>query len=481
MNISSIAIVGDSLAAWTAAAILAKHFAQQIKICVLETPVPDEASVESAMPSLREFHRLLNINEREFFQATDATFKLATHYRDWLRPGHNYWLGVGDCGMTIDGVEFQHYANLLHQCGDSTAYDAYSLTVQAARKRKFNPLSKEQQAAGFQLPYTMHLDSASYKQMLRGYAQAMGVTAISGEFAQVELDAESGNIRHLQADFFIDCTGAAGKLIEKVASGEFVHDGLGCDRRLSWTEASPADIPNHTTLSAHGFGWQKTIPLRSNIHQQYFYNSEFLSDAQALDVVKQQTTAQVQLANLRPGCRPNPWVKNCLALGEAANGGGQLGLSNLHLVHTGILRFIELFPSVESPAFAQEYNRLTALEYERIAHFQQLPFALSQRAESNFWRVNNMHSLPDALSHSIDLFRQRGKIASHEQETFSSPSWAAMFLANECWPQKYDLQLNSIKLEQLQQHTAAMKTGIQQIVAAMPSHGEYLQAYLKST
>lgn len=481
MNINSIAIVGDSLAAWTAAAILGKHFAPQIKICVLEIPVPDDASAESAMSSLREFHRLLKINEREFFQATDATFKLATHYRDWLRLGHNYWLGVGDCGMSLDGVEFQHYANLLHQCGDSTAYDAYSLTAQVARKHKFNPLSNSQQAAGFQLPYAIHLNSASYKKMLRDYAIAMGVTAVSGELAQTELTLESGKLRQLQADFFIDCTGAAGKLIENLSPGEFIQDDLGCDRRLSWIEAAPADILNHTTLSAHEFGWQKTIPLRSAIHQHYFYNSEFLSDAQALDFVKQQTTEDVRLANLRPGYRANPWVKNCLALGEAANDGGQLGLSNLHLVHSGILRFIELFPSVESPAFAQEYNRLTALEYERIAHFQRLPFTLSQRNDSDFWRANETSLLPDSLSHNIDLFKQRGKIASHEQETFSSPSWAAMFLANECWPQKYDPQLNGIKLEQLQQHTAAMKSGIQQIVNAMPSHTEYLQAYLKNS
>lgn len=488
MNISSIAIVGDSLAGWTAAAILAKHFAQQIKICVLEIPVPDEASAESAMPSLREFHRLLNIKEREFFQTTDATFKLATHYRDWLRPGHNYWLGVSDCGMSLDGVEFQHYANLLHQCGDSTAYDAYSLTVQAACKRKFNPLSKSQQAAGFQLPYAMHVNTASYKHMLRGYAQALGVTAIGGELTQVEVDAQSGHIRcvhlhgvKLQADFFIDCTGATGKLIEKLSPSEFVQDGLGCNRRLSWIESSPTDIPNHTTLSAHEFGWQKTIPLRSSIHQHYFYSSEFLSDAQALDVVKQQTTANVQLANLRLGYRKNPWVKNCLALGEAANGSGQLGLSNLHLVHSGILRFIELFPSVESPAFAQEFNRLTALEYKRIAHFQNVPFALSQRTDSEFWRAAKKFSLSDELRHCIDLFKQRGKIATYEQETFSSQSWVAMFLANECWPQKYDPQINGIKLEQLQQHTMKMKTDIQKIVADMPSHPEYLQAYCSET
>ncbi len=491
MSISSIAIVGDSLAAWTAAAALAKHFAQQIKICVLEIPVSDDASAESAMPSLREFHRLLKITEREFFHTTDATFKLATQYRDWLRPGQHYWLGLGDCGMSLDGVEFQHYANLLHQCGDSTTYDAYSLTVQAARGSKFNPLSNSQQAAGFQLPYAMHLDTASYKQMLRSYAQAMGVKAISGELAEVELDAESGNIRraHLQgvqvqADFFIDCTGAAGKLIEDVAPGEFIRDERGCDSRLSWIEAASAYIPNHTTLSAHEFGWQKTIPLRSNIHQQYFYSSEFLSDAQALvqiqDVVKHQTTAEVQLANLRPGYRTAPWAKNCLALGEAANVSGQLGLSNLHLVHSGILRFIELFPAVESSAFAQEYNRLSALEYERIAHFQQSPFVLSERTDSDFWRASKALSLPDALNHSINLFKQRGKVASHEQETFLSPSWAAMFLANECWPQKYDPQLNGIKLEQLQQHTSKMKNDIRQIVTAMPSHTEYLHAYLKN-
>lgn len=477
MSINSITIVGDSLAGWTAAAVLAKHFAQQIKISVLEIPVPDDALAESAMPSLREFHRLLKINEREFFQATDATFKLATHYCDWLRPNHSYWLGVGDCGKTLDGVEFQHYANLLRQIGDSTVYDAYSLTVQAARRGKFNPLSKDQQAAGFQLPYAMHLDTASYKRMLRDYAQALGVTAISGELAQTELTLESGKLGPLQTDFFIDCTGATGKLIEYIAPDELVQESPGCDRRLSWSEPSPADVPNHTTLRAHDFGWQKTIPLRTCTHHQYFYKSEFLSDEQALDIVKHQTTADVQLAQLRPGYRRNSWVKNCLALGEAANGGGQLGVSNLHLVHSGILRFIELFPSVESPAFAQEYNRLTALEYERITHFQHLPFALSQRTVPGFWHASKTLVLPDELNHGINLFKQRGNIASYEQETFSPSAWAALFLAHECWPDKYDPQLNAIKLEQLQTHTAHMRAGIQNVVAAMPSHTDYLRVY----
>jgi len=486
MSIKSILIAGGGLAAWSAAALLAKQL-PQVNIVVLETAMPDEAAAESAMPSLREFHKLLKINEREMALATDASFKLATQFSDWLRPGQDYWLGLGESGNSLDGVEFQHYATLLHQCGDSSAYDIYSLTAQAARHHKFNPLSGEQQALGFQLSYALQLDTKSYTNILRDCARALGVSAMRGEIAQLELDPTTGNINAVQmqggsqlsADFFIDCTGSPAQLISQLASDRFVQTEqhkLLCDRRLDWV--TPVQAPGYTKLKAQAVGWRKTIPLHSCTHQYYFYSREFLTDEQAITKISMlYPDAQINTLRIRPGVRKQPWINNCLALGLAAGDVGNLVLSPLHLVHSGLLRWLELFPADHCSAFADEYNRLTQLEYERVLDFHWLPFTLSQRNDSAYWRACKAVSLSGQLGHRMELFRQRGNIASYEQETFSPPTWASLLLANHCWPQKYDARLNGINIEQVQRYTSQMKAYIQQMIAAMPSQDDYLSAY----
>jgi tryptophan halogenase len=149
----------------------------------------------------------------------------------------------------------------------------------------------------------------------------------------------------------------------------------------------------------------------------------------------------------------------------------------MHLVHSGLLRWLDLFPSENCPAFAREYNRLTQLEYERVLDFHWLPFALSQRVDSTYWRACKAAGVSEQLSHRVALFRQRGNIANYEQETFSSPTWASLLLANQCWPQKYDTRLQGINIEQVQRYTSQLKSHIQQVIATMPSQDDYLSAY----
>lgn len=486
MSINSILIAGGGLAAWSAAALLAKQLSH-IKIVVLETAMPDEAAAESAMPSLREFHKLLKINEHDIALATDASFKLATHFSDWQRPGQDYWLGQGESGNILDGVEFQHYATLLHQCGDSSGYDAYSLTAQAARHHKFNPLSGEQQLLGFQLPYALQLDAKSYKKFLQDFACALGVSAMHGDIAQLELDPTNGNISavHMQsgeqvnADFFMDCTGSSAQLINQLANERYRQNGqhtlLG-DRRLDWV--TPAQTPGCSIVKAQAVGWRKSIPLRSCTHQQYFYSSDFLTDEQALaKITMLYPDVEISAVKLHAGFRKQPWINNCLALGAAAGDIGNIVLSSLHLVHSGVLRWLELFPTESFSAFANEYNRLTQLENERVLDFHWLPFALSQRDDSAYWRACKSVAVSEPLSHRIALFRQRGNIASYEQETFSASTWTSLLLANNCWPQKYDARLNGINIEQVQGYTSQLKLHIQQMIAAMPSQDDYLSVY----
>jgi tryptophan 7-halogenase len=486
MTINSILIVGGGMAGWSVAALLAKQL-PRIRIHLLDTEIADEPAAESAAPTLREFHRLLDIDERSLAQACDATFSLAHRFSDWSRSGSDYWIGLGESGRAIDGIEFQQYANLLRQCGDSTAYDAWSLTAQAARHYKFNPLSDHERAQGFQLPYALQLNARLYRDRLRDLAIALGVRTTRGEIAQLELDTHRGTIKNvrlwdgncLHADFFFDCSGASAQVLSRLPEYTYQetprHKLLG-DRRLDWE--TPAQAPGYSHVKAQPLGWKKSVPLHSCTQEQFWYSSDLLADGQAVEKIQMlYPDASIHAVQLRPGMSPRPWLKNCVALGTAAGEMSNLVLSPLHRVHSGILRWLELFPAGDGAVFAAEYNRLTCLEHERLVDFHWLPFALSQRDDSPYWRACSAAPWSESLQERIALFRHCGKVARYEQDSFSPATWASFFLANHCWPTTCDARLQAVNIEQVHRYTSRYKLQVQQMIAAMPTQDDYLSAY----
>jgi len=88
-SIDKIAIVGGGSAGWLCAAYLAKHFQSKlpgsVQISLIESEELGTIGVgEATIPSLRKTLMFLGINERDFMQATSATFKQAIRFDDWL-------------------------------------------------------------------------------------------------------------------------------------------------------------------------------------------------------------------------------------------------------------------------------------------------------------------------------------------------------------------------------------------------------------
>ena len=85
-------IVGGGTAGWMAAATLSHALKGKGKVRLVESEEIGTVGVgEGTIPPIQFFNRLLGINEREFVQATQATFKLGVQFRNWGRLGHEYF------------------------------------------------------------------------------------------------------------------------------------------------------------------------------------------------------------------------------------------------------------------------------------------------------------------------------------------------------------------------------------------------------
>ena len=212
-------IAGGGTAGWTAAAALAQQLGPLLDITLVESDEIGTVGVgEATIPTIRTFHALLGLDEREFMRATQATFKLGIGFEDWARLGDRYIHAFGNIGKSTWMGGFHHMWLQAKAAGFGGELGDYCLEHQAAW-----PASSR---ISDQVPinYAFHLDAGLYARYLRSKYEPKGVKRIEGKIAERRTEQPERLRRRagawktgarVEGDLFIDCTGFRGLLIEQ--------------------------------------------------------------------------------------------------------------------------------------------------------------------------------------------------------------------------------------------------------------------------
>jgi tryptophan halogenase len=177
------------------------------------------------------------------------------------------------------------------------------------------------------------------------------------------------------------------------------------------------------------------------------------------------------------GRRTEAWVGNCLALGLAAGFLEPLESTSIHFIQTGLGRLFAHFPDRDlDAAISDEYNRLTALEYERVRDFLVLHYSATSRVDTEFWRRCRSMELPETLAYKQSVFERTGRIVTLEEETFISPSWLAIFAGHHVWPDRNEPILDLLSSADLERRFQSMREAIRSAVITLPDHEAFVQA-----
>lgn len=509
-GIKRIVILGGGVTGWTAAAALAKGLRNSgIIIVVIEDPAHTQADLhcEAATPTCIAFHQWLGLSEQDLLSVTGASFLLATQFNAWSDPQQNYFMPFGDHGFMLNRIDFPHYVVNRARHGYTNQYDEYSLAAMAAKQGRFCHPSTQASSLFSTLNYGLTLNTQTYSHYLRAYAQQSGVEYISAETSALIQNAEGyieaiklTNIINrpgitalnnhessddekngvLAADFYIDCTGAQGEIIEKTLQVEW--QSLGHQLPLTHVAShkqpivSAQALPSHRELRTGTAGWVQKLSSQTHTEQQYFYHADFTTSEQAYQSI--EAGDAVQIKPISTGRRANFWHKNSVALGEAAGNLSALGVGNLYLVHSALLRFLTLFPRHISSGFnAREFNRLTHLEYDHIEDFNVLHYHLVAQQGSAYWQQVANAPRSERLLHKLELFKQRCVIPAVEGETFSSGVWTSLLLGNGLWPKRSTPLIDTLDANWIEQQLEKMKTLMRTAADAMPTQSVYLNQH----
>jgi len=483
-------VVGGGTAGWMAAAALARFTARPITLVESEA-IGTVGVGEATIPQIRLFNAGLGIDEAEFLRETKGTFKLGIEFPGWAGEGATYMHAFGHVGQGAGLLPFQHYWARAHALGCAEDLSAYALNEVAARALK---MQMWQDGPGQQtpdMPWAYHFDAGLYAAYLRRYAEARGVLRVeglvgsieragNGEIAAVLLDSD----RRVAGDFFIDCTGFRALLIEGAMEAGFddwTH-WLSCDRAIALPSEAKGDFTPYTRATARAAGWQWRIPLQHRIGNGYVYSSAHISDEDALDALLANLDgaplAEPNRLRFTTGMRRRQWAGNCLALGLAAGFMEPLESTSIHLIQSGIARFLQMLPAGQpDPAMVAEFNRQAEFEWTRIRDFLILHYWANGRHGEPFWDRCRATDLPDTLARKIEQFRAAAHIHREHEELFTEPGWFQVLVGQGVLPEGWNPIADVVPEARLVEMLAAIKRRNADLVAQMPPHAEFLRAY----
>jgi tryptophan halogenase len=486
--IRSILVAGGGITGWSAAAALRRKLPRVALTVLPLAPPPDALADRSggALPSITEFHHDLGLTEADTVARAGSGLRLGTSFEGWARGRPDYVHAYGEYGRPFGTASFHHHWVRAVQAGEAAPFDGHSAAAAIGRAGRF---AQPEGAPGSPLAgflYGLALNPPRYRELMRAYARHLGALEQPGEIAGVRLDGKTGTIaglgladgREIRADLYIDCTGPRA-LLRGALDVDFEDWSawLPCDRLLHAEAPPPADPPtlDRAIATAAGWRWEMASPARTS--RGLVYASAYMTDDEAAAALG---GGAAPIA-LRQGRRPMPWRRNCVAVGDAAVAVEPLEWTNLHLAHSAIDRIAAMLPGRD---FAEvelaEYNRQAGAEADRARDFLAVHYLAADRAEP-FWRAAASAVPPPSLAHTLGLFRERGRLPFHEEETFSRDSWAAVLIGQGVIPRRADPLIDPVAPEDSARAMTQWRAAIAAVAATLPTQAAYLQQLARET
>ena len=442
--IRRVLVVGGGIVARSAAATF-KRKMPWLDVALLPTATDPAALADTmvpTLPSIGGFHADLGLSDADSVGRTGSALRLGTMFAGWADCPAEYVHAYGPYGQAVGATAFHLQWARLAGLGQVQPFDHYSPAAMLARAGRIAPDHARDFECGLQL------NPARYTAMLDAFCRHCGVRVEHGQPARVVRGADDfisrvvlDNGHACEADLFVDAGGPAA-LLRQDRHDDWQDWSMqpGCDRMIRVAGPPPAELPLHDTVTAFAAGWHWSAATAEQADYGICYASALCDDETAARVLADACAILPNHAPvaIRAGTHRIPWRGNCVAIGDAATAIEPLEWTNLHLAHSAIDRIIAMLPDARcAPVELAEYNRQAHAEAIRVRDFIVMHYATARRGEP-FWRHAAQASLPATLAHTLALFRERGRLPVHAEETFARDSWLAVLFGQGERPARVD-------------------------------------------
>ena len=452
-----IVIVGGGTAGWMTALILARSLIEKgVQITLLESPAVGIIGVgEGSTPWLRGFFDSLGIEEAEWMPACHATYKCGIAFDGWsTKPGfERYFHPFASMLDNLTMKQFVHNVEARINGANLHAHpDRFFIAARLAAGRR---APKARESFPFDIWHGYHFDAVLLGQFLHRKALERGVRYQSCHVTHATLDAQGAIAsvttqegETIAADFFVDCSGFAGLLIDKALHTPYISfaSNLFNDAAVAIPSPIGAVIPSETVSTALRHGWAWKIPLTSRYGNGYVYSSQFCSADEAETELRHhlgllESDAPARHLKMKIGRVTRHWNKNCLAVGLSQGFIEPLEATALLFIQQTAATFVEFLEQGDLSGQAHErFNQRVNEHFEGTRDYIVTHYKTNSRNDTDYWRACSANgNLSDSLKELYSTWLSGRSIAAPvAQQTIGKgypvASWYSIMSGMGCFP-----------------------------------------------
>jgi tryptophan halogenase len=394
-RIQQVTVLGAG-SAGLLAAITLKLKLPELQVIILHDPtIPIIGVGEGTTKRLPLYlHGYLGIDPTEFHAAVQPTYKLGIRLLWGPRARFHYTFTSQLC-TSIGGLSKPPGFH----CWDEFDYADAAAALMAFDKAFAKCERTGAIRVGQDLGY--HLHNGLFVDYLNSYAVRVGVEIVRESLKSVASNDTGvtglvlGSGRTLSSDLYVDCSGFRAELIGRVLNEPFqsFQTSLYCDRAVigGWPRSEEVLLP-FTTAETMNAGWCFRTEHEDAINCGYVFASAFLNDDEAEAEFRRKTpnAKDTRIVKFISGARRRTWVKNVVAIGNAAGFVEPLDATALTAIcdHTGKLVHALLDANLTpNKPVRHIYNAYTSRQWSAIRRFLALHYKFNKRIDTPFWRA----------------------------------------------------------------------------------------------
>ena len=414
--VERILVLGGGSAGFLAAITCKTRLEKAVVTMVRSPEIGIIAVGEGTFPTVPKYlHGFLNIEPREFHREVQPTWKLGGRFLWGPRPHFHYTFRPQlDLRYSVLPKPMGFYYDRGFDYGDAAS-------ALMTEDRVFVRQDDGSPRIGSDVAY--HLENEKLVAYLEKKARQLGVEIIDTTVAEVMQDdagvsglrVQDGSI--LTADLYVDCSGFRSMLLGRAFQEPYISykSTLFCDRAVvgGWSRGEDEPIKPYTTFETMNTGWCWRIEHKHHITRGYVYASDFISDDDALQEVRDKNPrlGEMRVVRFTSGRYQRGWVKNVVAVGNASGFVEPLEATALIMI---CVQCQHLSNNISdggyeySPSQVRTYNRDCDRLWDNIRQFLAVHYKFNTRLDTPFWRACWNDTDLAGAEEIVDYYRENG-------------------------------------------------------------------------
>lgn len=430
----NIVVVGGGTAGWLTA-LYAKKIYTENKIILVES---EEYGIlgagEGSTPNLIGFLNFLEIPYTDLIKNCKATIKNGIKFTNWSEGSNNYFhpffsnsQAANDYNFNLNSPYIENDASFAHYCASLKNHSLkdYSLMEKTSNK-KLVPFIKnnDTQLMDQLAEIAIHFDAKLFANYLRSVGEKRGIIRKEGIVNKI-FNNEEGYINkiktekeEIECDFVFDCSGFKRLIIgEHYKSNWKSHsEYLPAKKAIPFFLQMDKKIPPYTEAIAMDYGWMWKIPLQDRYGCGYVFDSNYISDENAIKEIEnflgfepQYPRKEKGAFNFFAGCFEDIWIKNCLSVGLSAGFLEPLEATSISQTIIVLKRFMSEKQNLytRNDFIKKRFNDFYLNETQEIVDFLYLHYTTNKK-NTIFWKnfIKN-NKTPEKIMYILNVCKDK--------------------------------------------------------------------------